>query len=489
MRIGLLDRPLSPISAPRKLALRARGVRRQGARRPARLRALRSCSCRSAPSASSARSGSPRRTSTTRSSAATCSRAQSGDEDVRRAAPPRRRPPATLVGMTTRGVSAARSGPTSPSAARASASSTSFPALRSARSPVGPDRPRADAGRDLRARPWIGRDGVFHKRDDRVVAALRRQQGPPLRALASPTPSGKGARSLVTVGGLASTQVMATILFGRSSASPSTAVLFDQPVTRSRASAVLTDMAAGGRLVHGGGYLATARAHLPRAPARGAPVPDPARRLERRSRASATSTRCSSSASRCAGGGAAAGRHRGAVRERGHAGGARGGRGAPRLADARDRRPDHRAPRLQPRHDRACASQRSTMRFLAKHAGRSLGLRCGDAASPSTTARSARATATRRRTRSTPSPRSSASRRPGEVTYSGKGLVGLRAVARAHPRETCSTGIRSPACGRTCPPWARTRWIRRSPTSSRGRSRSDVLRPPRPSFCPRRDVR
>jgi D-cysteine desulfhydrase len=62
----------------------------------------------------------------------------------------------------------------------------------------------------------------------------------------------------VTIGGLASTQVMATARFGEHLGLPVTAVLFDQPITRFAREAILTDLAAGAELVHGGGYARSA---------------------------------------------------------------------------------------------------------------------------------------------------------------------------------------------------------------------------------------
>jgi D-cysteine desulfhydrase len=104
---------------------------------------------------------------------------------------------------------------------------------------------------------WLGRGGVFMKRDD----------------LASPLYGGnkvrryeyvladareKGARRLVTAGGIASTQVMATALFGRELGFEVEAILFDQPLTEFAREAVLVDVDAGAKLTFGGGYVRTA---------------------------------------------------------------------------------------------------------------------------------------------------------------------------------------------------------------------------------------
>ncbi len=68
----------------------------------------------------------------------------------------------------------------------------------------------------------------------------------------------RGSRHIVTTGGLASTQVTATALFARLLSLELTAVMFDQPVTRFAKQALLTNAAAGARLLHGGGYARTA---------------------------------------------------------------------------------------------------------------------------------------------------------------------------------------------------------------------------------------
>jgi D-cysteine desulfhydrase len=68
----------------------------------------------------------------------------------------------------------------------------------------------------------------------------------------------RGAREILTVGGLASTQVTATILFGRALGFEVRAVLFEQPVTTFARRSMLIQASAGGELVHGGGYAQTA---------------------------------------------------------------------------------------------------------------------------------------------------------------------------------------------------------------------------------------
>lgn len=105
--------------------------------------------------------------------------------------------------------------------------------------------------------PSLG-DRAWVKRDDRVCSIyggnkIRRFEFVLPKALEA------GARTIVTVGGTASTQVTATILLGRSVGLDVTAVLFDQPKTDFMREALAIDLRAGGRLVHGGSYARTAR--------------------------------------------------------------------------------------------------------------------------------------------------------------------------------------------------------------------------------------
>lgn len=105
--------------------------------------------------------------------------------------------------------------------------------------------------------PWLGRDDVWMKRDDVISPVyggnkVRRYEFVLADARA------RGATSLATLGGLASTQVMATARFGQALGLPVTAVLFDQPVTRFAREAILTGVAAGATLVYGGGYARSA---------------------------------------------------------------------------------------------------------------------------------------------------------------------------------------------------------------------------------------
>jgi D-cysteine desulfhydrase len=104
---------------------------------------------------------------------------------------------------------------------------------------------------------WTGRDDLWMKRDDRISPIyggnkVRRYE------LVLADLMARGKKRIVTVGGLASTQVMATSLFGKHLGLPVTAVLFDQPKTRFMQESMLTSLGAGANLIYGGGYLSTA---------------------------------------------------------------------------------------------------------------------------------------------------------------------------------------------------------------------------------------
>lgn len=104
---------------------------------------------------------------------------------------------------------------------------------------------------------YLRRDDVWMKRDDLISPVyggnkVRRYEFVLADALA------RHATSIVTLGGIASTQVMATARFGRHLGLPVTAVLFDQSVTRFAREAILTDVDAGATLIHGGGYARSA---------------------------------------------------------------------------------------------------------------------------------------------------------------------------------------------------------------------------------------
>jgi D-cysteine desulfhydrase len=105
---------------------------------------------------------------------------------------------------------------------------------------------------------WLGRSSdVFMKRDDLISPLyggnkVRRYEFVLAHAQA------KNAKRIVTVGGLASTQAMATTLFGRALGFEVRLVLFDQPVTEFARDSVRGFVAAGAEVVYGGNYLTTA---------------------------------------------------------------------------------------------------------------------------------------------------------------------------------------------------------------------------------------
>jgi D-cysteine desulfhydrase len=103
---------------------------------------------------------------------------------------------------------------------------------------------------------YLGRDDVWMKRDDLASPVwggnkVRRYEFVLAEA------ARRGAKRLVTAGGVASTQVTATALLGRALGFDVRAVLFEQPITAFGKRAVLTDAEAGAELVWGGGYLTT----------------------------------------------------------------------------------------------------------------------------------------------------------------------------------------------------------------------------------------
>jgi len=108
---------------------------------------------------------------------------------------------------------------------------------------------------------YLGRGGVFIKRDDLVSPLYGGNKIRRFEYLFADAQR-RGARHLVTAGGLASTQVTATIILGKALGFEVTAALFDQPITAYARRALITGEAAGGRLLHGGSYLGTALAGL-----------------------------------------------------------------------------------------------------------------------------------------------------------------------------------------------------------------------------------
>jgi D-cysteine desulfhydrase len=105
-------------------------------------------------------------------------------------------------------------------------------------------------------RPWLGRGGVFMKRDD-LVSPLYGGNKVRRYEFVLADAKARGASHIVTVGGLASTQVMATALFGRQLGFRVSAILFDQPVTDFAREQVRGFCGSGARIVYGGGYVRT----------------------------------------------------------------------------------------------------------------------------------------------------------------------------------------------------------------------------------------
>ncbi|HEU4535994.1 MAG TPA: pyridoxal-phosphate dependent enzyme, partial [Polyangiaceae bacterium] len=107
---------------------------------------------------------------------------------------------------------------------------------------------------------YFGRGGLWVKRDDVASPIYGGNKVRKFEFLLADALDA-GAKGLWTVGGLASTQVTATALFGRALGLPVRALLFDQAMTGFGRHALLADAAAGAELVYGGPLpLAVARA-------------------------------------------------------------------------------------------------------------------------------------------------------------------------------------------------------------------------------------
>lgn len=104
---------------------------------------------------------------------------------------------------------------------------------------------------------WLGRADLWMKRDD-LAAALYGGNKVRRYEFVLAEAERRGARRIVTAGGIASTQVMATSLFGRELGLEVRVVVYDQPITRFAKQALLADASAGAELIWGGGYVATA---------------------------------------------------------------------------------------------------------------------------------------------------------------------------------------------------------------------------------------
>jgi D-cysteine desulfhydrase len=104
---------------------------------------------------------------------------------------------------------------------------------------------------------WLGRSGVFMKRDD-VISPLYGGNKVRRYEFVLADAKARGAQRIVTAGGIGSTQVMATALFGRSLGFNVRAILFEQPVTEFAREAILGLVDTGIDLVNGGGYAMSA---------------------------------------------------------------------------------------------------------------------------------------------------------------------------------------------------------------------------------------
>jgi D-cysteine desulfhydrase len=109
----------------------------------------------------------------------------------------------------------------------------------------------------IRASEYLGRDDVWIKRDDLVSPLYGGNKVRRFEFLLADAEA-KDRKTLVTVGGLASTQATATILFGKALGFEVAAVLFEQPVTDFARAALALDAAAQAKLVYGGSYVGTA---------------------------------------------------------------------------------------------------------------------------------------------------------------------------------------------------------------------------------------
>lgn len=104
---------------------------------------------------------------------------------------------------------------------------------------------------------WLGSRNVWMKRDDQISSLYGGNKVRRYEFLLADAKA-RGKKRIVTVGGLASTQAMATVLFGRRLGFHVTVVLFDQPITKFAQDAVRGFIDAGAEVVYGGGYAMTA---------------------------------------------------------------------------------------------------------------------------------------------------------------------------------------------------------------------------------------
>jgi D-cysteine desulfhydrase len=105
--------------------------------------------------------------------------------------------------------------------------------------------------------PWAHHDNLWIKRDDLVSPVYGGNKVRRFELLFAEARE-RGAQTLVTAGGLASTQVMATILHGKKHGFDVAATLFDQPMTEFAERAMKVDRDFGGDIVLGGGWVGSA---------------------------------------------------------------------------------------------------------------------------------------------------------------------------------------------------------------------------------------
>jgi D-cysteine desulfhydrase len=104
---------------------------------------------------------------------------------------------------------------------------------------------------------FLGRSDVWMKRDDAIHPVFGGNKIRRFEHVLADAQS-RGAREIITVGGLASTQVTATILLGKTLGFEVTSVLFDQPITSFARQSMLIQASAKGRMLYGGSYARTA---------------------------------------------------------------------------------------------------------------------------------------------------------------------------------------------------------------------------------------
>lgn len=104
---------------------------------------------------------------------------------------------------------------------------------------------------------YLGRSDVWMKRDDAIHPVFGGNKIRRFEHILADVQD-KGAREIVTVGGLASTQVTATILLGKELGLDVTSVLFDQPITSFARQSLLVQASSGAHLIYGGSYARTA---------------------------------------------------------------------------------------------------------------------------------------------------------------------------------------------------------------------------------------